>query len=327
MDFPFKANFEKTQEKQKQKQAANGIGAAYSCMFAVSFLVELVLVAVLSLALGIGRAKGLLSDPTVILVTNICLTMLMFTIPYIVVTKILKHKISCIAQFKRPKPKTVLPYTLIGVGVCSLGEILTNWFVTALSYIGIDPAMPTFDLPEGASGVALTLVAVAVLPALLEEFALRGVVMGLLRPFGDGFAILLSAIVFALMHGNLVQIPFAFVVGLSLAFATVKSGSVWTAVLIHFINNARSVLCDVAQKYLSTSVSDLIYLCSLLLMLFAGIIGVVIAFCRDKEAFSLGKSENVLTFSERMRVFFSAPFVIISLVITLIQIIVVQVMY
>ena len=296
-------------------------------MFAVSFLVEIILVAVLTLTLGQHRANEILADPTVLLLTQVVLTMLMFTIPYIVVAKILKHKISYIAEFKKPKERALLPYFLIGVGVCAVGELLTNWFVTALSFVGIDPAMPTFDSPEGVGGVLMTIVAIAVLPALVEEFALRGVVMGLLRPFGDGFAILLSAVVFALMHGNLVQIPFAFVAGLSLAFAAVKSGSVWTAVLIHFANNARSVLCDVAQKYLSTRQADLIYLCSLFLMLFAGVVGVIIAFCRDREAFSLGKSGNVLTFSERVRTFFSAPFIIISLVITLIQIIIVQVMY
>lgn len=43
----------------------------------------------------------------------------------------------------------------------------------------------------------------------------RGYFLRLLRPYGTWFAVIVTAILFALMHGNILQIPFAFLVGLA----------------------------------------------------------------------------------------------------------------
>jgi membrane protease YdiL (CAAX protease family) len=50
-----------------------------------------------------------------------------------------------------------------------------------------------------------------------EEILFRGLILRSLQPFGKKFAILASAILFGLFHGNIVQSPYAFVVGLVLA--------------------------------------------------------------------------------------------------------------
>ena len=50
------------------------------------------------------------------------------------------------------------------------------------------------------------------------------------------FAIIVSSILFGLMHANVVQIVFAFFVGLVLAYITEEYSIKW-AILIHIINN------------------------------------------------------------------------------------------
>ena len=79
---------------------------------------------------------------------------------------------------------------------------------------------------------------------------MRGVVMQPLRKYGDWFAILTSAFVFALMHGNLVQAPFAFIAGIGLGYAVIASGSLWTGILVHLLNNSISVIQTIAIAYL-----------------------------------------------------------------------------
>ena len=90
----------------------------------------------------------------------------------------------------------------------------------------------------------MNVLSTAVLPALAEEMVFRGYFLGALRPHGDGIALVLSAFVFGLFHGNILQFPFAFLLGLVFGFVVVQTGSIWPAVLIHFGNNLMSVLLE-----------------------------------------------------------------------------------
>ena len=102
---------------------------------------------------------------------------------------------------------------------------------------------------------------VALLPAFVEEFAFRGVVMGSLRKYSDALAIVVSSAAFALMHGNFVQMPFTFCCGLVFAFIAVKTNSLLPSIIIHFVNNALSVTYDVLTAYrvISYSVGNIFY--------------------------------------------------------------------
>ena len=72
-----------------------------------------------------------------------------------------------------------------------------------------------------------------------------------LRRYGDWFAIIMSSLVFALMHGNMIQIPFAFIAGIGIGYAVIKTGTMWTGIIIHFINNGIAVISMVAYNGLS----------------------------------------------------------------------------
>jgi membrane protease YdiL (CAAX protease family) len=79
-------------------------------------------------------------------------------------------------------------------------------------------------------------------PALLEELFFRGLILSLLwQRMGMG-GVWLSAIVFALAHGSLYQLPYAFVGGVFLALVVTLGGSVWLSFAFHLINNFLSFL-------------------------------------------------------------------------------------
>lgn len=76
----------------------------------------------------------------------------------------------------------------------------------------------------------------AIAAPVFEEVIFRGFVLRTLQPYGRRFAILCSAFLFGIFHGNILQTPFAFVVGLILGYITVEYSIVW-AILLHTINN------------------------------------------------------------------------------------------
>ena len=78
-----------------------------------------------------------------------------------------------------------------------------------------------------------------------------------LRKYGDGFAIIMSSFVFALMHGNMIQIPFAFIAGIGIGYAVIKTGTMWTGIIIHFINNAIAVISMTVSQNCSDEITNM----------------------------------------------------------------------
>ena len=71
---------------------------------------------------------------------------------------------------------------------------------------------------------------------ITEELLFRGLVLRSMEPYGKKFAIFASALMFGLYHANIIQIPFAFAVGLVLGYVTVEYNIGW-AMLLHLFNN------------------------------------------------------------------------------------------
>lgn len=82
---------------------------------------------------------------------------------------------------------------------------------------------------------------------ITEELIFRGFVQRSLQPFGRKFAIFGAALLFGMFHGNLLQTPYAFLVGLVLGYVTAEYSILW-AIVLHMINNM--VLADLLPKLL-----------------------------------------------------------------------------
>ena len=91
-------------------------------------------------------------------------------------------------------------------------------------------------------GLILQFITIALVPAFCEEFLFRGVILSNLMPYGRSTAIVISSLLFGLMHGNFYQFLYTTVAGLVLGFIYVKTGSIWCSTLMHMLNNSISIL-------------------------------------------------------------------------------------
>lgn len=148
---------------------------------------------------------------------------------------------------------------LTAVGGCMAANIVTSLLLSLLEQWDVPiPEMP--DMMEHTPiSLLLNFFVIAVLPAILEEAVFRGCVLRVLRPFGDGFAVCISAVLFGLMHGNIRQVPFAIIVGLILGKLYVSTNSILFPMLVHFINNALSVWMEYLAMGLSDDATSLFY--------------------------------------------------------------------
>lgn len=89
----------------------------------------------------------------------------------------------------------------------------------------------------------LLILAVAVFPALNEEFLFRGLIgRGLVGRYGILLGIGLTTIMFAAVHMSPVHAAALIPLAIVIHVAYLSSGSIWLPVLIHFVNNAMSVV-------------------------------------------------------------------------------------
>jgi membrane protease YdiL (CAAX protease family) len=157
--------------------------------------------------------------------------------------------------FAAQKPRGLLTCMVVCVGllVCFLGGVFSSVLESLCNALGFSLQLPEAftEQPSGGAGlVVFRVIVMALSPAFIEEILMRGAVLQPLRRFGDSFAVVTAALLFALLHGNILQGVFAFFAGLAMGYAAVFSGSLWPAIMIHFINNAVSVGADeIMQRF------------------------------------------------------------------------------
>ena len=95
---------------------------------------------------------------------------------------------------------------------------------------------------ELGDDLLLALLLHALLPAFLEEALFRYLPMKLLARENGRACVLISAILFALSHHSFFSVFYAFVAGVSFMLIDIISDSVIPSFIIHFLNNALSVL-------------------------------------------------------------------------------------
>lgn len=83
----------------------------------------------------------------------------------------------------------------------------------------------------------LALFLIAVLPAFGEELLCRGALLNGLNTRNVVFGILISSLLFSLMHANPLQTVHQFGLGVVLAIIAVMSGSLIPCIIVHFLNN------------------------------------------------------------------------------------------
>lgn len=146
---------------------------------------------------------------------------------------------------KQPQRLPKKPFWCIAFTLCVI--FFGNLISFALSELfarfgyGISADFPVYS--DGVS-VIISFIHLVVLPPLLEETLMRKYILGMMLPYGKSGAVLFSALVFALFHANLMQIPFALLCGILFGYFTVKTGSLTFAVLMHFLNNLSAFIAS-----------------------------------------------------------------------------------
>ncbi len=289
--------------KEKEKKSLRKIGALCGFGLLAYVLIQNVL------ALGI-QAVGLWdkynSDKFFQSGADIFLTFAGVLLPFTIINRIMKKYTGAeeTLVFERRVGRGAFIGAIIsGVGMCMEANLISSVFITFMGSLGFSLTSPEVPMPEGSEGFLLSFVRVVVVAAMAEELSLRGYVMGNLKKYGDTFAVGASAVLFAIMHGNLIQSPFALIAGFAIGYFTVKTGTLWTGILIHGINNFISLALSYVMEIAGDEAGSLLTVLSIYVLGTIGIIGTAI-FVRKNKKYPLSDGETVLSPGEKISGFF-----------------------
>lgn len=160
---------------------------------------------------------------------------------------------------------------------CQLcGSLLNTLIELLLRCFGLtaSAAMEVASMMESSPTMLLY---ACLLAPISEEIIFRGAILRSFQPFGKRFAIVFSAVLFSLFHGNIAQIPFAFLAGLVLGYVAAEYSLTWSIVL-HLFNNL----------VLSQLLGQMVVL-QVLVLLGMGIAGAVILLARHRDISAYGR--------------------------------------
>ena len=97
---------------------------------------------------------------------------------------------------------------------------------------------------------------VCVIGPVLEEMLYRGILLQSMRKYSERFAIILSAVIFGLMHQNYQQCIPAIIMGIPLAIIAIKYNSIVPTIFAHIFLNTMNMFQMYLLQYLSPGLYD-----------------------------------------------------------------------
>ena len=231
----------------------------------------------------------------------------------------------------------LFPFQKIGAGylvmLVVIGitfSLLSNYAADAVSSMfemfGLTSSYSGETEIEGTGDIFMSYLTIAIIPALAEEFAFRGIVMGMLKKYSGALALIVSSAIFGLMHGNIVQIPFAFCGGLVFGFIALKTNSLLPGILIHFFNNGISVTLDILQNEtpLTENTVNIIFVVLMIVLCILSFIFIRKIIKTKKDFFTFSDSNKGIPFREKMKTVCGSPTLIVYTVMIIVYTVIVE---
>lgn len=149
----------------------------------------------------------------------------------------------------RLKKVNLLTILLLIIFAFSIQPLMT--LLNALSLlVGKNTISTTVNGMLDQTSFVLCWLAIGILPAILEEFVYRGVIYNEQRKGNAIKAMLCSGLFFGLLHMNINQFSYAFVMGIVLALIVEATGSILGSMIVHATINSFSIVIAKIQPYL-----------------------------------------------------------------------------
>lgn len=124
---------------------------------------------------------------------------------------------------------------LLVMGLQNIASLLTIPVEVTANLLGGSFYSAHASATAASQTASMLLYSVLIAP-FCEELMYRGFVLEYLKPYGNTFAILFAAVIFGLMHGNIIQLPMALLCGVLFGYIAVEY-SLSASMVLHALTN------------------------------------------------------------------------------------------
>lgn len=218
------------------------------------------------------------------MIPNIFLSEAMLIVPTFFVLLFSKEKVKDALSIRKMKWSTVfgvIAFTMASSPLVTLVNLVSQLFVDNTVSANSEQFLSLHPL--------LLIFFVGILAPVCEEVVFRGAIFGGLKKEGNVFkAILASGLLFGLLHMNINQASYAFVIGILLGFLVEATGSIFSSILFHvLVNSTNAIMMIISDSVVSdemmANADEIVTTATLLNMicvyLVLAVIGTTIAIC------------------------------------------------
>lgn len=205
---------------------------------------------------------------------------------------------------------------LFGFGACILLNFITGIIAQFLPWLGGSGAA---YFGSDTVTMSLMIFTCAVVPAVCEELAFRGIIMGMLARCGEGFAVVVSALYFGLLHSSFSGAVFAFGSGIVFGIVRKTSGRLLPTMIIHFMNNAFAVSAAAAAKNFPEEVYTRFFLICIVVSLVLMLLSMLALNVRGVGLFRFKKRKCCLKTGTKTKILISSSAFLVFVLLTVIN--------
>lgn len=179
------------------------------------------------------------------IVSNLIVSQLVILVPSLIGVLAARENLIELAGFRKFKISSALMtvlFTFLFMPLVSLINMISMCFV--------DNAVAAVSGEILETPFLVMLVLMGILGPMSEELVCRGIVYHGYKRTGTMMqAMLLSSMIFALIHMNFNQAAYAFVIGIAMVLLVEATGSIWSSILVHITFNTQQVCLMYLMDY------------------------------------------------------------------------------
>lgn len=179
-----------------------------------------------------------------------------------------------------------LGWFVICMGGVYFGNLIGQFLMAVVSAITGQPMVNQVEEMIMDMSLWAVIVSAVILAPIMEELIFRKLVLDRLAGYGPAVAMVVSALVFGLAHGNFYQFFYAFLLGLIFAYIYLRTGKVRYSMMLHMMVNFCGSVIPILLLRVADENEVAAILASVTQLTFMGVFmlgGLILFICKWKE--------------------------------------------
>lgn len=139
-----------------------------------------------------------------------------------------------------PEEKQIWLFVPAFMGLSLIGDMVTSVVRYGLEALTVYPPEQVVQLPENPLGVLYYFFVICIVSTVVNEWLVRGALQKIFEPWGAWFSIVVSSVMFTLLHADLAKMPAIFLESVLMGLAAHCTGTLTVGMLLHFSSNVIS---------------------------------------------------------------------------------------